>query len=203
MDLLNFTLKHFVDNKSQCLEQIKSEISKIPSLNEQKPENFKNNSLVRFSGYIQDLQEPEFYLEKYEVKCSDGSTRIENGMYRDSFDLSEGEIVDHDSENKSLAERRSMFVVELPGINDWAKKGKQAGKNPNPENVLNSPSSSKKREIEEEPMEVDESSKKLATDKNPGTSKDFKNTLSAEYLLNSPIPSRPSAVCMIRVSNSS
>lgn len=196
MDLSNLTVKYFLENKSQCLEAIKSKITEIPTLNNQEPENFKNYTLVRFSGYIQDLLEPEYYLEKYEVKSSDGSTRIENGRYRDSFELNEGESVDHDSENKSLGERRSMFLVELPGLNDWAKDKKDAVRS-----QLNC--TSKKREIDENEMEVDEGcSKKVAADTNAATTSQEQKTtmLSTEYLLNSPIPSRPSPVFMVRVS---
>lgn len=48
----------------------------------------KNGHLVRFRGMIQDMHNPEFYFETYEVINHDTKeSRICTGKYRDTADI--------------------------------------------------------------------------------------------------------------------
>lgn len=56
----------------------------MPLLNANEPHNLKNLYLVRFRGMIQDMHEPEYYLEKFEVRNEDTQeTSIRIGKYID------------------------------------------------------------------------------------------------------------------------
>lgn len=118
------------------------------------------------------------------------------------------ESVDYDSSKNVHGERRTMFVVSVPGLNTWAsdieKKNCKLSKTTKTEtNLINS----LKRPLEEEDdeaMDVDDSgnvTKKLTADSSNTGTRDSSTVLSEEYLLNSPIPNRPGKVCMIKVYN--
>ncbi|XP_059608314.1 mini-chromosome maintenance complex-binding protein [Phlebotomus argentipes] len=138
--------------------------SKIPLLNHAKlPEN---GSLVRFRGMIQDMLDPEFYLERYIVKTSEGE-RIQDGRFIDFLQFDEvSEEVDFSSSSNKHGERRCLFLVTIPGINSWAD------------------------EASFEDEEVPEKRPKVET----GGS-----ALSHEYLVNSPLPDRPSRACLTKI----
>lgn len=56
----------------------------IPLLNSAPICNFKDKQLVRFQGMIQDMYDPEYYLEQYEVKnTTTGESDIRCGLYID------------------------------------------------------------------------------------------------------------------------
>lgn len=204
----------------KTLEDIKV-WSKIPLLNYTPLHKLKDYSLVRFRGMIQDMQDPEIYLEQYEVIKTDGSgKRIQKGKYRDCLVLGPGEEVNYDSSSNIQGERRTLFVVSVPGMNDWAKNCEESRNEKNcPE--LNTLSNTQKGEgvkrsaPEGDEMDVDNNefvnqenkfkqddqtdvSKRLKLES--GEQPDSKNhTLAAEYLINSPIPERPSKACMIKI----
>lgn len=183
----------------------------IPLLNYTPLHKLKDRTLVRFRGMIQDMMDPEIYLERYEVKSPDGSKRLQDGKYMDCLKLAAGEEIDHNAEGNVHGERRTLFLVSVPGLNDWSKQHeKQCG----PQIEVVSPGcqpagSGKKRTLDaqEEAMEVDEaeeaSQKRQCVDEikageGKGTSSGS-SVLASEYLLNSPLPSRPSMACMVKV----
>lgn len=149
------------------------------------------------------MLDPEFYLEKYAVVNGD-SVRLQNGRYRDAFLLNPNENVDMENPQNSHGERRSVFVVTVPGLNDWALEAER--ENCPVKDVLlieqAARSSALKRPLEDdEPME----SEKMSPSKAKGSSSNAKSVpetpllLSREYLLNSPIADRPSKACIIKV----
>lgn len=58
----------------------------IPSLNDYPPHRIKNKSLVRFRGMIQDMFDPEFFMEAFEVSMGKtNATKMFCGLYQESF----------------------------------------------------------------------------------------------------------------------
>ncbi|XP_016994128.2 mini-chromosome maintenance complex-binding protein [Drosophila takahashii] len=178
----------------------------IPLLNYTPLHKLKDQTLVRFRGMIQDMMDPEIYLERYEVKSPDGGKRLQDGKYRDCLKLATGEEIDYNAEGNVHGERRTMFVVSVPGLNDWSKEHEKLCC---PQIQLvppaQSPSSAKKRTLDEQDaMEVDgegETSFKrpCTTVEEPVTASKGSSSLGSEYLLNSPLPGRPSMACMVKV----
>ncbi|XP_005175421.1 mini-chromosome maintenance complex-binding protein [Musca domestica] len=200
----------------------------IPLLNYTPLHKLKDYSVVRFRGMIQDMLDPEIYLESYEVKKKEhssgsGEIRMQPGKYRDCLLLGKDEEVNYHSETNVQGERRVLFVVSIPGINDWAKTYEEnCNKRNVPEIITNGESSNRsiKRPVAEEEMdtecmdteELTQCSSKGQTDTNKRQkvdqiASDGKTTpgsassacLGADYLLNSPIPDRPSKACMVKV----
>ncbi|KAH8409904.1 hypothetical protein KR009_000824 [Drosophila setifemur] len=183
----------------------------VPLLNYTPLHKLKDQALVRFRGMIQDMMDPEIYLERYEVKSSDGSKRLQGGKFRDCLHLACGEEIDYNAEGNVHGERRTLFVVSLPGQNDWSRQH-EIQCSPQielvPRQVRSPISIALKRNLEDhDAMDVDganDSSLKrqcLKELKLEGSSPaaSTSSTLGSEYLLNSPLPSRPSMACMVKV----
>ncbi|XP_017152175.1 mini-chromosome maintenance complex-binding protein [Drosophila miranda] len=182
----------------------------IPLLNYTPLHKLKDQTLVRFRGMIQDMMDPEIYLERYEVKSSDGSKRLQHGQYHDCLNLATGETIDYNAESNVHGERRTLFVVSVPGLNDWTKE--HEGKcSPQPKllSQTQSPNNAKKRTLDDqEAMDVEDDNDNLLKRKCvEGTKSDSSGNspaaapavLGSEYLINSPLPSRPSMACMVKV----
>ncbi|XP_020810210.1 mini-chromosome maintenance complex-binding protein [Drosophila serrata] len=183
----------------------------IPLLNYTPLHKLKDRTLVRFRGMIQDMMDPEIYLERYEVKALDGSKRLHDGKYLDCLKLADGEEIDYNAEGNVHGERRTLFLVSVPGLNDWTRQHeKLCGPEIEGVSPTSQPSSSgKKRSLDaqEEAMEVDEdgenSLKRQCVDEIKAVGGQMASSgssvLGSEYLLNSPLPSRPSMACMVKV----
>ncbi|XP_060666075.1 mini-chromosome maintenance complex-binding protein [Drosophila nasuta] len=179
----------------------------IPLLNHTPLHKLKDLGLVRFRGMVQDMMDPEIYLERYEIKSANGTTRLQEGKYRDCLRLAKEEQLDYNAESNVHGERRTLFVVSLPGQNAWAKEHeKECG----PE-MTTTPEGGvgvgiKRAFDEKEDMDIDStddvSSQKRQCKESPSTVSGAEKptaVLGAEYLLNSPLPDRPSMACMIKV----
>ncbi|KAH8305378.1 hypothetical protein KR018_000090 [Drosophila ironensis] len=180
----------------------------VPLLNYTPLHKLKDQSLVRFRGMIQDMMDPEIYLERYEVKSADGSRRLQDGKYRDCLKLAPGEEIDYNAEGNVHGERRTLFVVSVPGLNDWSKQHeKQCG--PDVELVHSPASKAQKRTLDEqEGMEVDGAEEdpqkrqcleEVKGEGNAAAPSAKGSSLGSDYLLNSPLPDRPSMACMVKV----
>ncbi|KXJ73685.1 hypothetical protein RP20_CCG015250 [Aedes albopictus] len=224
MDLSSWTPEYFGANEEWCVEQLgKPEVwAQIPLLNCTQLHDIRDNVLVRFRGMIQDMQDPECYLERYEVrKKSDGSLiRAQSGKYRDVLIMDKDEeAVDFQAGSNQYGERRSMFVISIPGYNSWAVECEEK-LNPvsqsKGEVKPDVQSSLKRPHAEDEEMETDEvnesvfkkplipiepSAKELqaCSSKSAVAASSRPKVLSAEYLLNSPIPERPSKACLVKL----
>ncbi|XP_065361281.1 mini-chromosome maintenance complex-binding protein [Calliphora vicina] len=207
----NSEFNKFLENPQQW--------SNVPLLNYTPLHQLRDNSLVRFRGMIQDMQDPEIYLERYELKKTDGSgTRIQEGKYRDCLLMNSGEDVVYDSSSNVQGERRTLFVISVPGINDWTREYEENCNNLmlpviNTEQREKTEVLVKKRSApEEDHMDIDcatgnntvatvEITKRQKVDKEDEQEPNTSNNvgLGAEYLLNSPIPERPSKACMIKI----
>lgn len=82
----SWTIEHMLQNRAVCREYLEKpdNYAKIPFLNNISNSEIPNASLVRFRGMIQDMLDPEFYLEKYTVSSGSGS-RVQDGRYRDTI----------------------------------------------------------------------------------------------------------------------
>uniref|UniRef100_A0A8D8C789 Mini-chromosome maintenance complex-binding protein n=2 Tax=Culex pipiens TaxID=7175 RepID=A0A8D8C789_CULPI len=229
LDLTSWTPEYFCENATSCAEHLsKAEVrATIPLLNCSKLHNLRDNTLVRFRGMIQDMQDPECFLERYEVRRKGGDgglLRVQDGRYRDVLVMNKDEeTVDLRASSNKYGERRSMFVISIPGYNGWAVEceeklsGGGGGVSSVGVNEVGSPRSVKRPLAEDEDMEVDEAGgvkehqfKKPLVPAAPSATKGSSGgastsngtngkVLSAEYLLNSPIPDRPSKACLVKL----
>lgn len=88
MEFASWTPETFLQNQTDnlnLLENDKNSWTKIPFLNNQKLHEIKDQTLVRFRGMIQDMLDPEIYLEKYLVKSGSTDERIQEGKFRDTL----------------------------------------------------------------------------------------------------------------------
>lgn len=222
-DITSWTAEFFAANEAACVEHLaKPEVrSQIPLVNYTQLHNLRDNAVVRFRGMIQDMQDPECYLERYEVRRKDDSSlvRVQNGKYRDVLVMrKELESVDFKASSNQYGERRSMFVISIPGYNSWAVECEEKNSTGTSAKVQETSVCAKRPHVDEEEMETDEGvikehvfKKPMLPAENPSStlgpsssksssSKDSKPTvLSAEYLLNSPIPERPSKACLVKL----
>ncbi|XP_017095645.2 mini-chromosome maintenance complex-binding protein [Drosophila bipectinata] len=181
----------------------------IPLLNYTPLHKLKDQTLVRFRGMIQDMMDPEIFLERYEVKSSNGIKRFQDGKFRDCLRVAPGEEIDYNAEGNLHGERRTLFVVSVPGLNDWSKDHEKhcAPQTDLATGQAQSPASvAKKRTLEEqEGMDVDDMDdgtlKRQRLDNIQGNEVASASapSLGSEYLLNSPLPNRPSMACMVKV----
>lgn len=86
LELRNLLLDEYLENELAYKAQLENDQNRlsIPLLNYVPSHALLDNSLVRFRGMIQDMMDPEMYLEKYEMQSETGS-RIQNGRFRDIF----------------------------------------------------------------------------------------------------------------------
>ncbi|KAM3960708.1 mini-chromosome maintenance complex-binding protein [Aphomia sociella] len=181
----------------------------IPLINCNASHNLSDSKLVRFRGMIQDMHNPEFYFEQYEVfNKVTKEVKIKSGKYRDTANILENESINY-TENFKGAQRQTMVVVSMPGLSDWAQKVeekqnvlKHLEQQPNTSRRLQSDTKLKRSYDEADDdanaMEVieSESSKELKTNE---TANNTSNVLSREHLLNFPLPDVPSKSCIVKM----
>ncbi|XP_055908150.1 mini-chromosome maintenance complex-binding protein [Eupeodes corollae] len=207
-------LPNFLEDESRYLSLLQNnEIwRKVPLLNYTPLHGLTDLSLVRFRGMIQDMLDPEIYLEKYQVISSEGQGRFQNGKYRDCLALQGNEKADFECRENVQAERRTLFVVSVPGFNQWASTFEESSCN-NSDLSKHEVSTSQRvpkrsipEELDSEMMDVNDNSRdnklnkrQCTENENSRPSNVSTSVLSAEYHLNSPIPDRPSKACLIKL----
>lgn len=113
----NWTKEYFLNNQEICLEKLKSLSAEERAALRENLEIGESNKIVLTFGMVVDTQEPEFYCEKYEVKSSDGTSRIENGKFSDKLNINENETVADPS--KHLSERQTVIIAKPSSTNQW------------------------------------------------------------------------------------
>lgn len=86
MNVREWTREHFMANQSDCKQLLENAdaLQEIPCLNSSSLDYFKEGQLVKFRGMIQDIFNPEYYYENYEVKDTNtGASSIRSGMFVD------------------------------------------------------------------------------------------------------------------------
>uniref|UniRef100_A0A1A9X0J6 Mini-chromosome maintenance complex-binding protein n=1 Tax=Glossina brevipalpis TaxID=37001 RepID=A0A1A9X0J6_9MUSC len=186
--------------------------SSIPMLNYTPLHKLKDCTLVRFRGMIQDMRDPEIYLQKYVVRNSGDASgvRTQEGKYRDILLLNQGEELDCQSSNNQHGERRTLFLISIPAINDWCLQYENGCNQKNiPQEIsieehermdIKKRSVSNEKEMDAVPtVSINQDLEMNKRQKMVELKKTCCPILSAEYLLNFPIPGRPSKACMIKI----
>lgn len=182
---------------------------KIPLINSNASHNLPDGCLVRFRGMIQDMHNPEFYFEQYEIYNSEtNEVKLKSGKYTDTANILEHEKINY-TENLKSSQRQTIVVVSMPGFNSWAQKIedvknhlKHLDQHPNTSKRVNLNSTKLKRSYDEsedpDTMEVenDNTNKEQRTEEQVDESS---NVVSREHLLNFPLPEVASMSCIIKL----
>ena len=105
----------------EFIQQKLSDEKNLPSINEAPNHALVDGQLVKFRCMIQDMFDPEIYMDKFTVKnLENGQTRISSCRFRDTIDLEKKEEPLHD-EGVQHAERQSFYCVSIPGESPWVK----------------------------------------------------------------------------------
>ncbi|XP_061715583.1 mini-chromosome maintenance complex-binding protein [Cydia pomonella] len=179
----------------------------IPLINSNASHNLPDGTLVRFRGMIQDMHNPEFYFEQFEVYNSEtNEVRSKSGKYRDTANILENEKINY-ANNLQSGQRQTMVVVSMPGLNEWAQQLEDSRNHlshlkqqPNTSKRLSSSTKLKRSydETEDDAMEVEQE----VTNKEPRTKEAEgagANVVSREHLLNFPLPDVASQSCIVKV----
>ncbi|XP_073947563.1 mini-chromosome maintenance complex-binding protein isoform X2 [Choristoneura fumiferana] len=154
---------------------------------------------------IQDMHNPEFYFNQFEVyNTATNEVKNKSGKYRDTANILENEKINY-TENLQSAQRQTMVVVSIPGLNAWAQKIEDTQNHldltePNSSKRLTSATKLKRcyDDTEEDDMEVeqDETCKEQKTKE---TENRTANVVSREHLLNFPLPDVASKSCIVKI----
>ncbi|XP_053606631.1 mini-chromosome maintenance complex-binding protein [Plodia interpunctella] len=183
----------------------------IPLINCNASHNFSDNNLVRFRGMIQDMHNPEFYFEQFEVyNTATKEVKVKSGKFRDTANVMENEKINY-TENYKGAQRQTIIAVSMPGLNDWAQEieDKQnvlphLEQQPNTSKRLSQSNIKLKRSFEDneedsEAMDVVENGTGVKEMKISDETVDPGKVVSREHLLNFPLPDVPSKSCIVKI----
>ncbi|KAJ0178498.1 hypothetical protein K1T71_006321 [Dendrolimus kikuchii] len=183
----------------------------IPLINSNASHNLPDSTLVRFRGMIQDMHNPEFYFEQFEVyNIITKETKRKTGKFRDTAHILENEKINY-TENLKSAQRQTMVVVSLPGLNEWAQQLedrknhlKHLEQQPNTSKRLSNSTKLKRSydEADEDSDAMEVVDNETVTSKEPKTIESVNNTtnvVSREHLLNFPLPDVPSKSCIVKI----
>ncbi|KAL7646045.1 UNVERIFIED_CONTAM: hypothetical protein RMT77_002946 [Armadillidium vulgare] len=112
----NSNLKSFFEKE---LPQVESELS---WLNETPLHQLQTDRVVRFRGMIQDMLNPEFYMDTFVIKGIDGQEIKRPGRYMDMVTCKPNEKVLLDSPHCVTKDRNSYLCISIPGENTWVKE---------------------------------------------------------------------------------
>ncbi|XP_077206047.1 mini-chromosome maintenance complex-binding protein isoform X1 [Paroedura picta] len=95
----------------------------VPSLNDVPLHYLKPNSLVKFRCMIQDMFDPEFYMNSYETVDAHTKSRVMHfGKYRDIAECGPHQEIDFNPTKVVTAERQTFYCVPVPGESAWVKE---------------------------------------------------------------------------------
>ncbi|XP_076172689.1 mini-chromosome maintenance complex-binding protein isoform X2 [Ptiloglossa arizonensis] len=209
LKIVDWTPAHFIENRPNCNKILENPdvLKEIPLLNNAPLHNFMDRQLVRFRGMIQDMHNPEYYFQQYEVKDNQTETHeIRCGMYADSAQCLPHEEILVDSEKNQNAERHTCVVISIPGLNNWAEEKYEWSFYQNSKAV-----NSHKRNLDEnsyvtmdcaEPIQKKEKvSSNKDGEKMDTTEHDTRqqNIFSKEFILNFPISIDNGKACIVKI----
>ncbi|XP_046614470.1 mini-chromosome maintenance complex-binding protein isoform X1 [Neodiprion virginianus] len=197
-NIVDWTPDFFLANEANCrlvLSETANRLS-VPSLNSIPLHSFKDKQLARFRGMIQDTYNPEYYLDRFQIRnVATNETTTCRGRYRDTLDSLPGETVIVDSKENVNAERQTCFVISVPGVNSWAKEKCTVRENA-PQVSTNTAT---KRSLESEEMECVEFSSKKHTQTTPSSGDGEPRLLSREHAMNFPLPNDDGKACIVKI----
>ncbi|KAH0623696.1 hypothetical protein JD844_006756 [Phrynosoma platyrhinos] len=95
----------------------------VPSLNDVPLHYLKPNSLVKFRCMVQDMFDPEFYMNVYETVDIQTKSRVLHfGKYRDIAECSPHQEIDLNPKQIVTADRQTFYCVPVPGESTWVKE---------------------------------------------------------------------------------
>ncbi|CAH2265705.1 mini-chromosome maintenance complex-binding protein [Pararge aegeria] len=184
---------------------------KIPLINSNASHNLPDGSLVRFRGMVQDMHNPEFFFEQFEVfNTVTNEIKNKSGKYTDTAHILENEKINY-TENLKSAQRQTIVVVSMPGLNDWVQNIedehnhlKHLNQLPNTSKRLNLNNLKLKRtrdESDEDPdsMDVENVGGGIKEQRTAEVVNNASKVVSREHLLNFPLPDVPSKSCIVKV----
>uniref|UniRef100_A0A670YZF6 Mini-chromosome maintenance complex-binding protein n=1 Tax=Pseudonaja textilis TaxID=8673 RepID=A0A670YZF6_PSETE len=93
----------------------------VPSLNDVPLHYLKPNSLVKFRCMVQDMFDPEFYMNVYETVDTVTKSRVMHfGKYRDVAEC--GPHQEINPKQIVTADRQTFYCVPVPGESAWVKE---------------------------------------------------------------------------------
>ena len=209
LKIKDWTPEHFIanlSNSTMILEDSDS-LKEIPLLNNAPLYNFRDRQLVRFRGMVQDMHDPEYYFQQYEVKNIQTETsEVRCGMYIDAARCSPHEEIALDSEKNQSSERQTCVVISIPGLNNWAKEKYEQSLCTGATSTSNC-----KRNLDECGIEVMDCSepiqKKEKISSRGGcqqmdtteSSMERPNVFSKEHILNFPFPMDDGKTCIVKI----
>ncbi|XP_061491813.1 mini-chromosome maintenance complex-binding protein isoform X1 [Rhineura floridana] len=95
----------------------------IPSLNDVPLHYLKPSSLVKFRCMVQDMFDPEFYMNVYETIDIHTKSRVLNfGKYRDVAECGPHQEIDLNRKQIVTGDRQTFYCVPVPGESAWVKE---------------------------------------------------------------------------------
>ncbi|XP_058043468.1 mini-chromosome maintenance complex-binding protein isoform X1 [Ahaetulla prasina] len=95
----------------------------VPSLNDVPLHYLKPNSLVKFRCMVQDMFDPEFYMNVYETVDRVTKSRVMHfGKYRDVAECGPHQEIDLNPKQIITADRQTFYCVPVPGESAWVKE---------------------------------------------------------------------------------
>ncbi|XP_076764634.1 mini-chromosome maintenance complex-binding protein [Xylocopa sonorina] len=202
----DWTPEYFIANRSECNAILENPdtLKELLSLNNEPLHKFKDRQLVKFEGMVQDMRDPEYYFQQYEVKNTETETcEVRCGMYADSAKCLPHEEILLGSEKNQNSERHTWIVISIPGLNNWAKESYE-------QSVCSTTKAIKKykRSLDNHNCETTDCSeslrkkgKNLLTDSDEAmdTTEETHSAFSKEYILNFPIPMDDGKACIVKI----
>ncbi|KAG8135549.1 hypothetical protein E2320_008582 [Naja naja] len=92
----------------------------VPSLNDVPLHYLKPNSLVKFRCMVQDMFDPEFYMNVYETVDTVSKSRVMHfGKYRDVAECGPHQEIDLNPKQIVTSDRQTFYCVPVPGESAW------------------------------------------------------------------------------------
>ncbi|XP_069689031.1 mini-chromosome maintenance complex-binding protein isoform X2 [Periplaneta americana] len=170
--------------------------SRIPSLNDVTLKDVADQQLVHFLGMIQDMHNPELFLERYEVQhCVSSLTAVRLGKYWDIPRCGPDEVLVDDSVHNVNKERQSLCCISVPALNSWAKQPYGTNLNRSTACISKQPDRNEKGHPDESPSvnDAEPSPKRLCTDNRKSAANDLESNL--------PLPGPEAKTCLVKVYN--
>ncbi|XP_066250519.1 mini-chromosome maintenance complex-binding protein [Euwallacea similis] len=202
MNIRDISIDEWLLNEQEHLQYLENEAwLDVPLINITEGHQFKDGTLVRFRGMVQDMYGSEIYMDSYDITDSEKKSLRCRGKYRDGVLTKNGEGIDYDS--MKMGDRHCYVVVSVPGLNSWVQQHEKENNTWTDESANGEPKKTSKRGIEEV-MDVDvtndrqehNSSKKQQSCSAEKPEKSEKvPMLSREHLLNHPLGKEDAKVC--------
>ncbi|XP_067000687.2 mini-chromosome maintenance complex-binding protein isoform X3 [Anabrus simplex] len=205
-DILSWSPVYWEANHEACLQCLAEEKNweSIPLLNSVPLHSLVDQQLVRFQGMIQDMYDPEYFLEKYEVlDTSTGQSTVRSAKYRDLVICKDQEQLVEDSTHIVNSERQTWYCISTPALNKWALASKSSfppgsttsvPRETSPQSVKRSAS-----EVEMESSPSEEETKRVCGGLPEQTPERARPP--PQYNLNLPLPDPDARACLIKVYN--